>query len=228
MLKHQDRQEKTRKYCNASVTAENRVSEVLSFFSCAVCMLYDIHTACRTQNPPIRGSAKTSCANSKSSGPLSRDPCPKFANPASAPTAPLAPAGINILPSCFLSPTRDAAVVCMSPPSWCRSCSKPCTTAKPSKRCSTNWGLNSCANIVSTETPRPQTKPYEIPTDLLSRVSKKAVDHRPAAGRNCSAQSQVALPGTDGQGRPLWFLYPFGQGASQSQHAAGKFAAPGR
>src|ERR1017187_8750855 len=85
-----------------------------------------------------------------------------------------------------------------------------------------------CAACASSEMPRSQTKPYEIPTDLLSRVSKKAVGHRPAAGGNCSAQSPVALPGADGQGRPLWLLDAFGQGASQSQYATGKFAAPGR
>ena len=51
------------------------------------------------------------------------------------------------------------------------------TTARPWKHCSANWDLSSCANTASSVTPRTRNKPYEIPTDLLPRVSEKAVGH---------------------------------------------------
>src|SRR5664279_2555231 len=73
-------------------------------------MLCAIHTTCRTQDPPIRRSAKTSCANSKSSGPLSRAPSPTSASPASVPTAPLAPAAR--CPGLRLNPTKFQLTYC--------------------------------------------------------------------------------------------------------------------
>lgn len=141
---------------------------------------------------PILLSARTFSANSKSSGPLSKAPWPKSANPASAPTAPPAPAATNFQPSSFPSPTKAAAVVCMCQGSWRCGCAKPSAPARPWKSSSTNWGLSFCANTASSA-PQPQSKPREIPNDLLSRVSAKAAGNRRAARRNHSPQSSVCV-----------------------------------
>jgi len=51
----------------------------------------------------------------------------------------------------------------MCPQTWCHSCNMLCATARPSKPCFTNWGLNCCGNTAGSGTPRPKLNLTKTP-----------------------------------------------------------------
>jgi hypothetical protein len=88
-------QEKTLVIRNASVTAGKQTRRDCLFFSLAVCILYDIRTACRAPNRSIQPYTGISSANWKNSGLPSKAPWRKSASPVSAPIVLLALGAAN-------------------------------------------------------------------------------------------------------------------------------------
>jgi hypothetical protein len=107
--------------------------------------------------------AGISSANWKNSGLPSKAPWRRSASPVSGPIVLLALGAASTGLSSSPSPTKAAAVAGMCPQKWRHSCNRLCATARPSKPCFTNWGLNCCGNTAGSGTPRPKLNLTKTP-----------------------------------------------------------------